>query len=42
VPVLQAAPADGAPARAHFVRACVSGPVFDASTVHWAALRGGH
>jgi hypothetical protein len=35
VPVCGALPA-------HFVRACIEGPVFDASVLVWDALLGGH
>ena len=32
----------GDPGGTHLVRSCIEGPVFDASTVQWATLSGGH
>lgn len=32
----------GAPGGTHLVRSCIEGPVFDATTVVWDALSGGH
>ena len=32
----------GGPGGTHLVRSCIEGPVFDASTVQWATLSGGH
>jgi len=30
------------PGGTHFVRSCIEGPVFDAASVVWDALKGGH
>ena len=35
-------PGPGGPGGTHLVRSCIEGPVFDASTVQWDTLSGGH